>query len=254
MKKVLVLASGRGTDFQAIIDHERLGIFEGIKVEGVVCNHFGATVLDRGKSSAVKTFLIEGVAGRKFAGSEERESARHQFDQQCLAIIRQLEIDIVVLAGFNQILTKGFVVQRPPLILNIHPAYDTERFGGKNMVGSKVHEMVLESGVKFSGCTVHLVTAEVDLGAPIVKKKVSISSNESVQSLESKVLALEHLAYPEALQLVADGRVIISDDGTKSFVDRLSGNWDSNWFSRQNKYLETHEQEFRILSNATKVE
>lgn len=242
-KKVLVLASGRGSDFQAITDHINLGILNNVKIECLVCNHAGAMVLERAARLGIETFCFPGVTGTKFETKEERETARSSFDQRWRELAKKSGIDLVVLAGFDQILSSAALENSPPLLINIHPAYDLQRFGGKNMVGRKVHEAVLNSGADYSGCTVHVVTNIVDMGAPILKKKVKITPGESVESLEQKVLAMEHLAYPEVIQLLADDRVIIKDEGSKCFVDRLSNNWDSEWKRRQARYLETQAEE-----------
>ncbi len=163
LKKLLVLASGRGSDFQSIVDHEKLGVLQNAKIHGLVCNHEGAKVIERARSSNVEVFQIEGVSGRKFTSHEEREGARVRFDMECLRVVNTLGIDVVVLAGFDQIVSRNFVEACKFRILNIHPAYDLRQFGGKNMVGLKVHEAVIKSGSTFSGCTVHFVTSDVDL-------------------------------------------------------------------------------------------
>ena len=238
-----MLASGRGSDFQAIADHINLGILNNVKIECLVCNHEGTMVLERAKKIGIEAFCFPGVTGTKFERREEKEAARSSFDRKWRDHAKKSGVGLVVLAGFDQILSSVALENNPPLLINIHPAYDLQRFGGKNMVGRKVHESVLNSGVDHSGCTVHVVTNQVDMGAPILKKKVKIASSETVESLEQKVLAAEHLAYPEAIQLLADDRVIIKDEGSKCFVDRLSNNWDSEWRSRQAKYLETHPEE-----------
>jgi phosphoribosylglycinamide formyltransferase 1 len=247
MKKILALASGRGTDFQSILDHQTLGVLQDARIEGLVCNHKGAMVVDRAKSGGVHVFELEGITGKKFAAREERELAREKFDSECLKIVDTLGIDLIVLAGFDQIISRAFVEHCKFRILNIHPAYDLRQFGGKNMVGKKVHEAVVNSRVPYSGCTVHFITNDVDLGPPILKKKVYLDPNETAESLEQKILTLEHLAYTEAIQLFVDGRTIVNDEGTMCFVDRFSNNWDVEWSLRQRKYLEEHPQEAKLL-------
>ena len=242
-----MLASGRGTDFQAISDHIKLDVLQNARIQGLVCNHRGAKVIERARLNDIEVFEIEGPSGKKFASREEREHARAIFDRNCLEVFNSLMIDLVILAGFDQIVSKEFVEACRFRILNIHPAYDLSQFGGKNMVGLKVHEAVIKSGAKFSGCTVHYVTSDVDLGPPILKKRIDLDDGESAESLEAKVLALEHITYPEAIQLLADERAVINKEGTMCFVDRFSGNWDVNWSTRQRKYLVTHPDESQIL-------
>ncbi|HZW56056.1 MAG TPA: phosphoribosylglycinamide formyltransferase [Nitrososphaerales archaeon] len=252
-KKILVLASGRGTDFQAIVEHEKLGVFSGVHIEALVCNHYGALVTEKARKEGIRVYEFEGVAGKKFASAAEREDARATFDRECVRVAKENSVDYIALAGFDQIVSSGFVEEFPFKILNIHPAYDLQRFGGKNMVGLKVHEHVIKSGASYSGCTVHFVTNELDLGPAILKKKISVRKDDTPESLERRILALEHLAYPEAIQLLADDRVILSETptGTRCFIDAFSGGWDVDWSSRQSRYLNAHDNEARILNLST---
>ena len=247
MKNLMILASGRGTDFQAILDHEKLGVLQDSRISCVVCNHDGARVIERAKSAGVRVFVVEGVTGRKFRSHDERELQRSKFDEECLKIAGDQSIDTVILAGFDQIVSRKFVESLKFKILNIHPAYDLKQFGGKNMVGLKVHEAVIRSGCTYSGCTVHFVTPDLDMGPPILKKKVRLESGENAESLERKVLALEHLTYPEAIQLIVDERVVVNKEGTMCFVDRFSNGWDVGWEMRQRSYILANPEEGKIL-------
>lgn len=237
-KSLLVLASGRGTDFQAIIDHVTLGIFAGIKIGGLICNHENAPAIQRAKDAGIKTSVIQGTSGRNFEDASQKERARIYFDQEVLRIAKEQGVSLIVLAGFDQILGRKLVDSFTFKILNIHPAYDLVHFGGKGMVGLKVHEAVLKSGAAFSGCTVHFVTNDIDLGPVILKKKALVQPRDTPETLERRVLDLEHLAYPEAIQLVLDDRVRLDSSGKACYVDRYSRNWDVEWDSRQRKYVE----------------
>ncbi len=237
-KRILILASGRGTDFQAIADHEKLGIFEGIRIEALLCNHGDAPVIERAKDAGIRAVYIPGITGRRFETSEEREQARAAFDMECSKLVHDTEANLLVLAGFDQILGRKLVDANLFKVLNIHPAYDLVRFGGKNMVGRRVHEQVLKSGATYSGCAVHYVTNDLDLGPVILKKRTEITPRETPESLERKILNLEHLAYPEAIQLVLDERVRVDSTGKACYCDRYSKNWDVEWDRRQRKYVE----------------
>jgi phosphoribosylglycinamide formyltransferase-1 len=236
-KRLLFLASGRGSNFQAFVDHIQLGVLKNLSIAGLVCNQKGAPVVERGKKAEVETTEIEGISRKKFPSTIEREQARQAFDKKCLEIVVSHDVDYVVLAGFDQIVSKMFVEQCPFRIINIHPAYNLRKFGGKNMVGSKVHEAVVSSGEAYSGCTVHFVSGEVDQGPAILKRKVPVLSGDTPLRLEERILSEEHLAYPEALQLLVDERVFVSSSGTSCFVDRYSDNWDIEWFARQSIYI-----------------
>jgi phosphoribosylglycinamide formyltransferase 1 len=237
-KSLVVLASGRGTDFQAIVDHVRLGVFNGVKISALICNHESAPVLNRAREAGVEASVVPGTSGRNFSDNSEKEAARTRFDQECLRIARETGASLIALAGFDQILGRKLVDSFTFKILNIHPAYDLNRFGGKGMVGLRVHEEVLKSGSSYSGCAVHFVTNDIDLGPVILKKKVMVESGDNPETLEKRILASEHLAYPEAIQLVLDDRIRIDPSGKSCYVDRYSKNWDVEWESRQRKYSE----------------
>lgn len=243
VKKIIVMASGRGTDFQAIVDHQKLDILRNVKIAGMVCNHRDSPVIGKAQSAGIESIVVEGITGRKFSNSKEREISRREFDNKCLAKINEIGIDLVVLAGFDQILGSDFVDSCKFKILNIHPAYNTEMFGGKNMVGRKVHELVLKNHSEYSGCTVHFVTNDIDLGPVVLKKRLDIGNGETPESLEKRILYLEHLAYPEGIQLVTDDRVQIDATGKRCFVDRYSGNWDIEWNARQKRYIDNIQKE-----------
>jgi phosphoribosylglycinamide formyltransferase-1 len=236
-KNILFLASGRGTNFQSFVDHLRLGILKNVRIKGVISNHFGAPVLQKARAANIEIYEIEGVAGKKFSSREEKDKARLRFDNECVSICKSLGIDFVLLAGFDQILTTEFTQNFPYRILNIHPAYDLRVFGGKNMVGTRVHELVISQRMKYSGCSVHLVTDALDQGPVILKRRVQVIPNDTPETLESRILEQEHLAYPEALQLLVDGRVIVSEKGDRCFVDKHSNSWDIEWAERQESYL-----------------
>ena len=214
-----------------------MGIFKGVVISGMICNHEDAPVIKRAQDIGIPSFVIRGVTGAQFPTPKAKEEARLAFDNRCVALVKETRADLVVLAGFDQIVSKVFVEACKFKILNIHPAYDMDRFGGKNMVGRKVHEMVLKSGVGYSGCTIHYVTNDVDGGPVILKKKTEISKSDTPESLERRILQLEHVAYPEAIQLFADGRVRVDESGRKCFVDRYSDSWDIDWDSRQQSYI-----------------
>lgn len=237
------MASGRGSDFQAIVDHRQLGILRDVEIVALLCNHSNAPVVERAQRAGIESIVFEGVIGREFPSSDEKERFRKEFDNKCLKKLAELRIDLVVLAGFDQILSSNFVDALKFKILNIHPAYDMRLFGGKNMVGRKVHELVLKARSDYSGCTVHFVTNDIDLGPVILKKRLSVRPEETPESLEKRILVLEHQAYPEAIQLVSEDRVQVDSSGRRCYVDRFSSNWDVDWDSRQKKYIEKTEKE-----------
>lgn len=241
--KIVILASGRGTDFQAISDHVKLGILRNVSIAGLIANHEDAPVLKRAGEAGIPKIFVQGVSGLRFSDLQSKETARKEFDNRCLSETKRLGADLIVLAGFDQIVSPTFVDAFQFKILNIHPAYDLSRFGGKNMVGIRVHEEVLKAGVSYSGCTIHFVTNDVDGGPVLLKKMVRIDKSETPATLEAKVLELEHLAYPEAIQLVADGRAKIDERGRRCYIDQFDDSWDIEWSNRQMKYIEQQNKE-----------
>lgn len=218
--RIAVLASGRGTGFQSIIDHIELGVLRNIEIAVMVTNNPAAGAIERAKKHGIRHEIA-------FGDIEETE-------RKLQGIVRMMNIDLVVLAGWMKVLSEDFVSSFPYRIVNIHPSL-LPSHGGKGMYGIKVHEAVLRSGDKETGCTAHFVTQEVDRGPAIAQKKIPVE-NDTPVSLEAKVQKEEHLLYPKIIQLIADRRVRITEG--KARVD-LSGNWERAWDERQKKYLMT---------------
>src|SRR5487761_889701 len=123
-KNLLFLASGRGSNFQAFVDQARFGVLQNVSISALICNRKGAMVLERAKREEVPTIEIQGVTGRNYTSSAERDEARIAFDKKCLDVVKTYSSDFIVLAGFDQIVSKTFVEACPFRIANIHPAYD----------------------------------------------------------------------------------------------------------------------------------
>lgn len=236
-KNLLFLASGRGSNFQSFLDHVRLGVLTGVTISALICNQRRALVLERANSAGIETLEIDGVAGKKFGSQSERNEARSRFDEKVGETMESKSIDYTVLAGFDQILGKDLVEGHPYKFVNIHPAYNLQRFGGKNMVGIRVHELSLSSGAEYSGCTVHFVVPEVDQGPAILRQRVPILPNDTPKTLEERILIQEHLVYPKAIQLLVDGRVRVQ--GSADCVVDIDDAWLSSWTKRQSVYQAT---------------
>ena len=123
------------------------------------------------------------------------------FDKKLIEIISNYQVDLIVLAGYMKILTDLFINSFKNKIINIHPAL-LPNFGGKGMYGEKVHEAVLKSGVKESGCTVHFVISEVDRGPIIGQKKVLVLKDDTIESLSKRILKEEHKLLIESLKRI----------------------------------------------------
>ena len=233
--KLGILASGRGTDFQAILDHIRMKILVDVEVKLVIYNNKDAYVRERAENAGIKTRFIQGTVGQKFDSKESREDARVEFDKQVVESCNDEGVELIVCAGFNQILSEYLVEHYANRILNIHPAYDVVNYGGYGMVGMKVHNAVIEAGEKVSGCTVHYIDSTVDLGPVLLQAKVPIYDGDTAESLAERVLVIEHRTYPKAIQLHADKRVKIENN--KSVVDIDSSDWEKKWNDRQIEYF-----------------
>ena len=239
MKRLAVFASGRGSNFQAIVDHARMGVLNNIKVALLLTNDPAAPAVDLAKKYSVPDVYITGVLGRKFATKAEREKARDEFDGKAIDVLKENGIDLIALAGFMQVLGHEIVRAYPLSIMNIHPAKDLVRFGGAGMYGERVHVAIIKAGERESGCTVHYVDESVDGGPIILQSTVPVESSDTPESLAHRILIQEHRTYSKAIQLHADGRITATNG--KVSID-WSGNWEKHWNQRQEVFIQ-HQSE-----------
>jgi phosphoribosylglycinamide formyltransferase-1 len=200
--KLVVLASGGGTNLQAILDtlHRR----DGIEVVGVGSDKADAWALERAQ--------VEGVPTAVFA--EDKYEDRVARDADMAAWIESREADLVVLAGYMQLLSDGFVARFRNRVVNVHPAL-LPAFPGLDAIGQ-----ALAAGVKTTGVTVHFVDEGVDTGPPILQREVPVPAGGDREELEKAVHAVEHQLYPEAIRMIAEGRVRIdASDPRKVAID-----------------------------------
>ena len=189
--RILVLASGSGTNLQAILDkvHER----EGIEVVGVGSDKPAAGALERGRRAGVETAVFPGA---DYADRAARDEALGDW-------IEAREADLIVLAGYMQLLSAGFVQRFRNRVVNIHPAL-LPAFPGLDAIGQ-----ALAAEVETTGVTVHFVDEGVDTGPVILQREVPVPAGVSRGELEAAVHAVEHELYPEAIRMIAEGRVRI---------------------------------------------
>ena len=191
MKKIAVLVSGLGTNLQTIIDAIKNGRLNNVDIAAVISNKKDAFALERAKNAGIETVFLN---PKDFTSNTD-------YDKKLIEVISNYKVDLIVLAGYMKILTDNFVNAFKNKIINIHPALLPD-FGGKGMYGKNVHEAVLKSGVKESGCTVHFVTTEVDAGPIIVQRKVSVIPGDTVESLSKRILVEEHKLLIKAINKV----------------------------------------------------
>ena len=239
MKRLAVFASGRGSNFQAIIDHARLGVLENVQISLLISNDATAPALTRAKENSIPTIFIEGIQNRKFNSKQEREEARNIFDHNAANALKESRIDIIALAGFMQVLGKPVLQNYKLGILNIHPALELVRFGGRGMYGDRVHAAVLQAGKTRSGCTVHYVDESVDGGPIILQSSIPVEPEDTAATLAGRVLIQEHRTYSKAIQLKADERIHTTNG--KVTID-WSGDWETGWNRRQAAFIKYQEE------------
>jgi len=191
MYKIAVLASTNGTDLQAIIDEMKAGKMEGIELAAVISNK-KCYALERAKEQGYKAIYIN-----------PKDKTREEFDSEMTQILLENNVDLVVLVGYMRILSSDFVKTFEDRIINVHPAIDLKKYGGAGFFGGNVHKAVLDAGEKESGCTIHMVTEDVDSGPILAQAKVKIEPGETVDSLKEKVQTQEKLLYPEVIRKLA---------------------------------------------------
>lgn len=199
--KIGVLVSGSGTNLQAIIDAiERKEILAKIAV--VISNKKDAFALERAKKHNIQAVFV----------NHKDFPSREAFEQELIKNLDSRKVNLICLAGFMRVLTPLFVNHYHNRILNIHPALLP---AAKGLYGEHVHQAILDSGAKFSGCTVHFVTADVDGGPIIVQKVVPVQDDDTPHSLAERILQQEHIAYPEAIKLICENQVKIAGNRVK---------------------------------------
>jgi phosphoribosylglycinamide formyltransferase-1 len=198
-----VLISGSGTNLQSIIDAIEAEELDA-KIQLVLSNRAEAYGLVRAKKHGIPVEVLD----------HKRFSSREDFDQAVVDILRDREVELVVLAGFMRLLSPVFVRAYSNRIMNIHPAL-LPAFPGLH-----VQKKALEHGVRFSGCTVHFVNEECDEGPIIIQAVVPVFPDDTEESLAARILEQEHRIYPRAIQLYSEGRLRI--EGRRVFVDGLA--------------------------------
>ncbi|MCR5402287.1 MAG: phosphoribosylglycinamide formyltransferase [Butyrivibrio sp.] len=199
--KIAVLVSGGGTNLQAIIDAISDGTITNTEICLVYSNNPGAYAIERAKKAGIP-YVVK--SPREF---DDRAS----FNEALLGILKDAEPDLVVLAGCLVVIPECVVRAFPNRIINIHPSL-IPSFCGTGFYGLKVHEMVLERGVRVSGATVHFVDEGTDTGPIILQKAVSVRADDTPQLLQRRIMEqAEWKILPLAINLIALGRVKVTD-------------------------------------------
>lgn len=193
MKKIRVgvLASGRGSNLQAIIDAMENGALP-VELAVVVSDQAGAYALERAAKHGIPAMHIS---------AKEYKGRRDEYDALLVEELKIRNVDLICLAGFMRIITPTLIKAFPRRILNIHPSL-LPAFPGLH-----VQKAAMEHGVKFSGCTVHFVDEGMDTGPIIIQAVVPVLDDDTEDSLAARILKQEHVVYPRAIRLFAEGRL-----------------------------------------------
>lgn len=196
MKNIAVLVSGGGTNLQSIIDAVEAGKIKG-QIKLVISNKEGAYGLERAKNHNIRAVF-------------EKD------EQAIIDIMKESQIDLVVLAGFLKILSPNFTKAFENRIINIHPSL-IPSFCGKGYYGLRVHEAAVEYGVKVSGATVHFVDENADTGPIIRQETVEVLPEDSPEDLQQRVLKIEHRILSQVVADYCDDKIKVV--GRKVFID-----------------------------------
>ena len=198
MKRIAVFASGRGSNFQAILEQIKKG-FIPASIELCITNNPEAGIIEIAEENGVPVKICP----------PKDYSDSHAFNQAILTALIEAEIDYIILAGYLKLIGRQIVDRYSNKIINIHPAL-LPSFGGKGMYGHHVHEAVFNRGVKLSGATVHLVNNEYDAGPIVLQKSVSIEDAISDEEIAKRVLKIEHEIFPQAIKLLVEDRLEVN--------------------------------------------
>jgi phosphoribosylglycinamide formyltransferase/phosphoribosylglycinamide formyltransferase-1 len=185
--RLAVLASGRGSNLQAIIEH-----FDNLARERIA--KVALVASNRADSPALLRAATKSIDIAHFNASDD--------GSELLALLQQFRIDLVVLAGYLKRIPSRVIREYAGRIINIHPAL-LPAFGGEGMYGAKVHEAVMASGARETGVTVHLVDDDYDRGPIIAQWHVPIDASDTPETLAARVLNVEHVVYPRVVEMVA---------------------------------------------------
>ncbi len=193
MKNLGILLSGRGSNFVAIADSIAAGRIPNARIAVVISNRADAPGLEIARQRGLDALVIS-----------SKGKPREEHDREVVAALLDNKVDLICLAGYMRLLSPWFVQQFPRRILNIHPSLLP------SFPGLEAQQQAFAYGVKVSGCTVHFVDEELDHGAIIVQKTVSVLDSDNEHTLAARILEQEHVAYTEAIRIALEGKFEIA--------------------------------------------
>jgi phosphoribosylglycinamide formyltransferase-1 len=188
-KRIGVLLSGRGSNFEALADSVAAGRIPNAEIAIVISNRQAAPGVEKARARGIPVQVIPSTG-------LERET----YDKMVVSVLREKQVDLVCLAGYMRLLSPYFVAAFPNRILNIHPSLLP------SFPGLESQKQALEHGVKFTGCSVHFVDENLDAGPIVVQAVVPIKDGDTVEELSARVLREEHRIYTEAVRIILEGR------------------------------------------------
>ena len=189
MKNIGILLSGRGSNFGAIVKNVGEGKIADARISVVISNKPDAPGLELARRMGLEAVVVA-----------SKSKQREEHDRNMVSVLRQHKVHLICLAGYMRLLSPWFVQQFPQRILNIHPSLLPA------FPGLEAQQQAFAYGVKVAGCTVHFVDEELDHGAIIVQKAVSVTDNDDEHTLAARILEQEHIAYSEAINIVLAGK------------------------------------------------
>jgi phosphoribosylglycinamide formyltransferase 1 len=188
-KRIGVLLSGRGSNFEALADSVAAGRIPGAEIAVVVSNREGAPGSAKAKERGIAVRVLP-----------SKGLEREVYDRQVVAVLHEFKVDLVCLAGYMRLLSPFFVAAFPNRILNIHPSLLP------SFPGLESQRQALEYGVKIAGCTVHFVDENLDAGPIVLQATVPVRDDDTEETLSSRILQEEHRIYTEAVRIVLEGK------------------------------------------------
>lgn len=193
MKKIAVFASGGGTDFQSVIDANAKENF--CKIEYLVASKKEIGAIIRAEKAGIKTLVFD-----------KTTETKEEFYARIAKILKDAGIELIVLAGWLLVVPKDFIGEFENQIINVHPSL-IPSFCGMGYYGLKVHKAAIDYGVKLSGATVHFVEADVDGGAIIMQRAVAVETGDTPESLQARILEVEHEMLPLCVKRFCQGKI-----------------------------------------------
>jgi phosphoribosylglycinamide formyltransferase-1 len=195
-KNIAVFVSGGGSDFQSIVDGINSGYIKNAEIKLLISSKDGVFALERAKNNGIPFYIFK---------RSDFEAAEIMW-RKIADLLDENKIDLAVLAGYLSILGGEFVERYEGRIINIHPSL-IPKHCGMGYYGLKVHESVLKSGDRTTGATVHFVDAGADTGEIIMQKEVEVKDGDTAESLQKRVLEVEHEILPEVVKLFCEGKL-----------------------------------------------